>query len=286
MMKTGIIGAGKVGTSLGRYFMFGGLSISGFFDADKQSAQDAAAFTNSESMELDELVTMSDALFLTVPDGRITSVWDQIKDLPLAGKFICHCSGALSAGEAFPGITDKGAFGYSIHPLFAVSDKFHSWKELTHAYFTIEGDSEHLEEISDLFRSLGNQVRHIKAEDKVKYHCAAAICSNQVIALIQQGLSIMCECGFDEDSALKALAPIITGNVAHIVKDGTVASLTGPVERCDTGTVKKHLACLTEKDRLLYKLLSEKLVDLGKRKNPERDYEELTALLSGNVPCI
>jgi len=284
-MKTGIIGAGKVGTSLGRYFMFGGLSISDFFDADKQSAQDAAAFTNSESMELDELVTMSDALFLTVPDGRITSVWDQIKDLPLAGKFICHCSGALSAGEAFPGITDKGAFGYSIHPLFAVSDKFHSWKELTHAYFTIEGDSEHLEEISDLFRSLGNQVRHIKAEDKVKYHCAAAICSNQVIALIQQGLSIMCECGFDEDSALKALAPIITGNVAHIVKDGTTASLTGPVERCDTGTVKKHLACLTGKDKVLYKLLSEKLVELGKRKNPERDYEELTALLSRNDPC-
>ena len=285
-MKFGFIGAGKVGCSLGKYLVDHNREVAGYYDTEERFAAEAAEFTNSSAYtDVERLTADCDVLFLTVPDSLISSVWEQIKKLPVEGKFLCHCSGSLSVEDTFAGIRDRGAFGYSIHPLFAVSDKFHSWKELTHAYFTIEGDSEHLEEISDLFRSLGNQVRHIKAEDKVKYHCAAAICSNQVIALIQQGLSIMCECGFDEDSALKALAPIITGNVAHIVKDGTTASLTGPVERCDTGTVKKHLACLTGKDKVLYKLLSEKLVELGKRKNPERDYEELTALLSRNDPC-
>lgn len=278
-MKTGIIGAGKVGTSLGRYFMLHGLSISGFFDVDKKSAEEAAAFADTVCMELNELVKTSDALFLTVPDGLIYSVWNQIKDLPVAGKFICHCSGALSAKDAFPDIIDRGAFGYSIHPLFAVSDKFHSVEELTHAYFTIEGDPAHLEDISDIFRSMGNQVRHIRAEDKVRYHCAAAMVSNHVIALIQQGLEIMCSCGFDEASALAALSPIISGNVAHIVRDGTVASLTGPVERGDIGTVKKHLESLNEKDAQLYSLLSSKLVRLGERKNPGRDYFELKDLL-------
>ena len=225
------------------------------------------------------MVRNSDALFLTVPDGLISTVWNQIKDMPVEGRFICHCSGALSAEDAFPGIKDRGAFGYSVHPLFAVSDKFHSYEELPHAFFTIEGYEEHLNDITALFQSFGNPVRNIKAKDKVKYHCAAAICSNQVIALIQESLDLLSECGFDEESALSVLAPIITGNVAHIVKDGTAGSLTGPVERGDTDTVKKHLNCLNEEDRLLYRLLSRKLLSVGKKKNPQRDYSRLESLL-------
>src|SRR5699024_7185904 len=191
----------------------------------------------------EDLVRKSDALFLTVPDGRITSVWDQVKELPIEGKFICHCSGALSAKDAFPGIADRGAFGYSIHPLFAVSDRFHSYKELSNAYFTIEGDRRHLEDVKDFFASFGNPVRLIGAEDKVKYHCAAAICSNQVIALIEESLMLLGECGFDEDSALAALRPLIAGNVNKVLENGCVNSLTGPVERGDAQTVRKHLSC-------------------------------------------
>ena len=280
-MHTGIIGAGKVGCSLGKYFVLHGLSLSGFFDADIHAAQTAADFAGADFEEkLEDLVSKSDALFLTVPDGRITSVWDQVKELPIEGKFICHCSGALSAKDAFPGIADRGAFGYSIHPLFAVSDRFHSYKELSNAYFTIEGDRRHLEDVKDFFASFGNPVRLIGAEDKVKYHCAAAICSNQVIALIEESLMLLGECGFDEDSALAALRPLIAGNVNKVLENGCVNSLTGPVERGDAQTVRKHLSCLSDSDRKLYALLSGKLLTVAARKNPGRDYGELKALLS------
>ena len=279
-MRTGIIGAGKVGCSLGKYFRLNDLEVTGYYDVNENLAKEAADFTATAFIkDLDTIVKESDTLFLTVPDDLITIVWNQIKDMPLEGRFICHCSGALSAEDAFPGIKDRGAFGYSVHPLFAVSDKFHSYEELPHAFFTIEGDEEHLNDITALFQSFGNPVRNIKAKDKVKYHCAAAICSNQVIALIQESLDLLSECGFDEESALSALAPIITGNVAHIVKDGTAGSLTGPVERGDTDTVKKHLNCLNEEDRLLYRLLSRKLLSVGKKKNPQRDYSRLESLL-------
>lgn len=280
-MHTGIIGAGKVGCSLGKYFVLHGLSLSGFFDADIHAAQTAADFAGADFEEkLEDLVRKSDALFLTVPDGRITIVWDQVKELPIEGKFICHCSGALSAKDAFPGIADRGAFGYSIHPLFAVSDRFHSYKELSDAYFTIEGDRRHLEDVKDFFASFGNPVRLIGAEDKVKYHCAAAICSNQVIALIEESLMLLGECGFDEDSALAALRPLIAGNVNKVLENGCVNSLTGPVERGDAQTVRKHLSCLSDSDRKLYALLSGKLLTVAARKNPGRDYGELKALLS------
>ena len=279
-MHTGIIGAGKVGCPLAKYFMLHGLSLSGFFDADIHAAQTAADFAGADFEEkLEDLVRKSDALFLTVPDGLITTVWNQIRELPIEGKYICHCSGALSAEDAFPGIADRGAFGYSIHPLFAVSDRFHSYKELSDAYFTIEGDKRHLEDVKEFFQSFGNPVRLIRASDKVKYHCAAAICSNQVIALIKESLDLMGDCGFDEESALAALRPLIAGNVNKVLADGCVSSLTGPVERGDVQTVRKHLNCLEEKDRKLYALLSEKLLSVAGQKNPDRDYSALEALL-------
>ena len=68
-----------------------------------------------------------------------------------------------------------------------------------------------------------------------------AVCSNHVVALIQESLSLMQECGFDEESALKALAPIMLGNMQHIVENGTVNSLTGPVERADVKLSLIHI---------------------------------------------
>lgn len=280
-MKIGFIGAGKVGCSLGRYFSDSHLDVAGFYDAASQAAQEAADFSQVRAYDNKEaLVNDCDILFLTVPDGLIKQVWNQIKDFPVEGKYICHCSGALSAGDAFPEVKERGAFGYSIHPLFAVSDKFHSYKELSHAYFTIEGDDSHVSDITAMLEGLGNQVRHIKAEDKTKYHCAAAVVSNHIVGILASGMDLMTQCGFDEKSALQALSPLILGNVNHVLTYGPTASLTGPVERGDISTVQKHLNCLdTDKDKLLYSLISEKLVEIGKKKNPSRDYSKLTEVL-------
>lgn len=279
-MRTGIIGAGKVGCSLGKYFRLNNLKVTGYYDVNENLAKEAATFTETTFIEdLETIVKISDTLFLTVPDDLITTVWNQMKDMSLEGKFICHCSGALSAGDAFPGIDKCGAFGYSVHPLFAVSDKYNSYKELSHAYFVIEGDEKHREEIAGIFNNLGNEVRYIAAKDKVKYHCAAAVCSNHVVALIQESLDLMQECGFDEESALKALAPIMLGNMQHIAERGTVNSLTGPVERADVKTVEKHLNCLDEKQQMIYRLLSEVLISIVEKKNPGRDYGRLKHIL-------
>ena len=141
---------------------------------------------------METIVKISDTLFLTVPDDLITTVWNQMKDMSLEGKSICHCSGALSAGDAFPGIDKCGAFGYSVHPLFAVSDKYNSYKELSHAYFVIEGDEKHREEIAGIFNNLGNEVRYIAAKDKVKYQCRRRMVTG-VVALILRKLELMKE---------------------------------------------------------------------------------------------
>ena len=278
-MKFGFIGAGKVGCSLGKYLVDHNREVAGYYDTEERFAAEAAEFTDSSAYtDVERLTADCDVLFLTVPDSLISSVWEQIKKLPVEGKFLCHCSGSLSVEDTFAGIRDRGAFGYSIHPLFAVSDRFHSYKELDSASITIEGDSEHLNEVAAFFAGLGNEVRTIRGEDKTRYHLAAVFASNLVCGLIDESLSLMEECGFTEKAARKALAPLILGNVNHIVKDGVAESLTGPVERGDRKTLARHLSVIEGEDAQIYRLLSRRLARIASVKHPDRDYSEIKEL--------
>ena len=221
----------------------------------------------------------SDAIFLTVPDNMIRAVYGSLRGLDLRGKKICHCSGALSAGEAFPGIEALGATGYSIHPLFPVSDRWAAYKELGSAFFCIEGTGP-LDVWVKTLESLGPRVQEISGDAKVKYHAACAISSNLVCALVDTSLNLLQECGFTEAGAREALAPLALINMKHLLEDGPVQALTGPVERGDGDTVRKHLSVLGDgPEAALYRAASEVLVSIAERKNPDRDYGEIRRIL-------
>lgn len=278
--KIGFIGAGKVGVSLGKFFREGGLTVTGYYNRHREAAQEAADFTGSRCFDSAEAVAdASDAIFITVPDNQIRAVYESLRGSDLRGKKICHCSGALSAEEAFPGIEDLGATGYSIHPLFPVSDKWTSYKELGSAFFCIEGTGPLAFWVKTL-ESLGPRVQEISGEAKVKYHAACVISSNLVCALVNTSLNLLQDCGFTEAGAQEALEPLALSNMKHLLEDGPVQALTGPVERGDAETVQKHLSVLGDgPEAALYRAASEVLVSIAERKNPDRDYDGLRRIL-------
>ncbi len=270
-----------MGFTLGKYLTEHGKKVTGYYSRNTHSAREAAQFTDTKACDsLAELIHESDVLFLTVPDSSITSVYEEIAAHPIRGKYICHCSGEKTSAEAFPGIDKTGAYEYSVHPLFAVSDKYHAYEELPDVFFTIEGNKDHLDGIRGMLSEAGLQTRLIDPADKTRYHAAAAAASNLVIGLLDQSISMLCECGFSEEDARAALTPLVLGNVRHLLRDGTVQALTGPVERSDTETVRKHLASLdSRRDRVLYSLLSLRLADIAQRKHPDRDYTAVEKIL-------
>jgi predicted short-subunit dehydrogenase-like oxidoreductase (DUF2520 family) len=283
-MKIGLIGAGKVGFTLGKFFAEGGIPVTGYYSRSRVSAQEAAEFTQTRCYDqMEALIQESDAIFLTVPDGAITEVYRQVSQYEIRDKLICHCSGALSASDAFPGIEQTGACGYSIHPLFPISSKYHAYRELSDAFFCLEGNETHLPQLQTLLEGLGCRVQIIPAEAKVRYHAGCAIASNLVCGLIQESIDLLTTCGFSSELALAALSPLMRSNMNHLAQVGPTAALTGPVERGDTATVQKHLACFDSQDeRELYRLLSKKLVDVAQQKNPDRDYQPLRHVLKEN----
>ena len=281
-MRIGFIGAGKVGFSLGKYFAENGAELSGYYSRSLASAEDAAAFTGSEPFdEPAKLLKVSDAVFITVPDGTIRSVWDDIKLLDLKGKMICHCSGAMTAAEAFPDALSKGASGFSIHPLFPVSSKYETYKLLGSAFFCIEGDADGISVWQDMLTSFGNKTRLISGNCKREYHAACAISSNLMCGLAKLSLELMQKCGFTEHEALEALRPLAMSNMQRLFEVGPAEALTGPVERNDVSTVKKHLKCFdTDNDRAMYTSVSRKLTEIASKRHPDSDYSEMERLLS------
>lgn len=279
-IRIGFIGAGKVGFTLGKFFRSKGIRVTGYYSKHAESANEAATFTDSTFFEeLKDIVSESDALFLTVPDGEIAGVFNRIKDFDIQGKYICHCSGALSSDVAFEGIRSTGASGYSIHPLFPISSKYDCYEELSDAFFCIEGDSSGIEIFDSLLKQMGLKVRRIAGEDKIKYHSACVFASNLVCGVIAESLKQLGECGFAEDEALQAVKPLIESNIKHILDVGPVEALTGPVERADVTTIGKHMDVLEGQSLDMYKVLSRRIVDCARRKNPGREYKKLEDML-------
>ena len=279
-MRIGFIGAGRVGFTLGKYMKEHGAEVTGYYSRTSEHAEEAARFTDTEVYDdPDKLIKDSDYIYLTVSDNAIEPLFRELDaKYDLTGKTFCHTSGAMSS-KAFADSKHE-VYGYSVHPNFAVSDKLTSYLNFQNAFITIEGSHQHLGEIVEFYRDIGLHVGVISAESKPKYHAASVFASNFVCGIYGTAIRLLTECGFSDESAHMALKGLFLGNATGVAERGPVAQLTGPVERCDTKTINKHLEVLSDQDAELYKLLTSETLTLAKEKNVDRDYSELERLLT------
>lgn len=274
-MDIGIIGAGKVGCSFGKYLKEHRIPVTGYYSKTYESAKYAAEFTRTECFaDLTDIILASDTLMIATPDDSIREVWDCIARYDIQDYIICHFSGSLSS-DVFSGVGKKKAHACSIHPIYAFSDKNTSYQKLNEAYFTIEGDDFAVEQMTALLEKMGNHVIRIRPQKKALYHSAASLVSNHVLGVIDVGMQIMEECGFTKGDAYAAFTPLILNNIHAGCKMGCKEALTGPIERNDIATVDRHLSVLTGTAKDIYESVGNELVIMAKEKNPERDYTSM-----------
>ena len=172
----------------------------------------------------------------------------------------------------------------SLHPMLAFNSKETSIDSIQKAFFTLEGSNAGIQKIKTILNETG--IEHtVLSNDaspddlKAKYHLASVLVSNCVVGLFSMGQDLLCECGFSKEESLKALSPLFINNANNIIEQGVSHALTGPVLRNDAITVKKHMNGLNDNDIELYRLLSQKLYEISKNKNPQKDYNEIKKLL-------
>lgn len=262
-MDTSIIGAGRVGTSLGYALSKKGYRIKALSCVSLRSAQESRTIIGDGKPLTDNIETAKrgELVVISVPDEVIEKVGKElaVSDIEWSKKFVFHCSG-LHAAEILKSLEKKGAMTASFHPVQSFSHKTADLKQFKGIYFGLEGCSEALSLGKKIVRQLGGHFLILRAEDKPAYHAACSIASNFFVVLLDVAVSLLEKIGIKDDEASQIVLPLVQGTLHNVKKFNIGSSLTGPVIRGDRQSVQKHIESLRN-----FPPYDEVYVDLAKR---------------------
>jgi len=275
-MKTvAIIGAGRVGSSVGYLLNRAGYAVLSVAARTTASAEKAAAFIGAGKATTDVVQAAAgvEVVFITTPDRAIREVCATIAAAGVLrpGAIVIHMSGAHSLGllDAAKSVgTDRAV----LHPLQSLASNEQGVRTLPGSYFRIEADETAQVAAREIVKALGGieLVMPKWSSDKdsaALYHAGAVAVSNYFVALVHYGLKFYEALGADKQEALKAVLPLIKGTLHNIETLGIPDALTGPIMRGDTETVQDHLEAMRKRTPELadlYKALAIQTVSVAR----------------------
>lgn len=291
-MRFSVIGPGRVGLALAAAMLAAGHTLVDLLGERPQAARDAqrrlgAGRVVSSLSELDGTV---DWLWLTTPDDRIAEVAQALAAAGVMrpGALVCHASGALPAATLAP-LEAGGCLIASIHPLQTFARRWPP-APLADGIMVIEAEGEALRRCERLVAALGGRALTLTPGSKALYHAAACVAANHLIGLQACAVELLIRSGIPAEEAWPALWPLVKRTVDNAA-EGLVAALTGPIERGDVATVRRHLSALAqlppeaaERHEGLYRQLALATLDVAAA-DPDRHgradrYRALRAILS------
>lgn len=284
-----IVGAGAVGTALARALTTGGYRVDAVLSRTGESAQALATRVEASvaSTHSDALPQTVRCVFVCVPDDAIGEVAEALAAVahPWEQTIVAHTSGVHTA-EALAPLAREGAGTMSFHPMqtFAGEAPPSAFEGIT---VGLEGDEGAVAAGQTLAQALGARPLVLTAGEKGRYHCAAALASNGLVALMGVVEEVFGELHSGDEARVRdVFTPLVEQSWTNIEQEGTEAALTGPVARGDEETVKAHLKTLrTTTPHLIpaYVALSTEAVRLavrGGQLEPERAQDLLQTLKS------
>lgn len=283
----GFIGAGTVGTALAVRLRGRGYGVTAVASRTRASAERLAGMVDGcRACDSPQAVAdAADLVFITTPDAAIPQVAARVKWRP--GQGVVHCSGADSLDILAPA-AECGALRGGFHPLQTFATVAYAIENIPGSTFALEADGDLLATLKEMAAALGGHWIELRPGDKVAYHAAAVMACNYLITLVKLSTDLWKTFGVSTPEATQALLPLLRGSLNNLDNVGLPHSLTGPIARGDSGTVRKHLAALSERAPGLlpaYEELGRQTVPiaLAKGKIDKEKASELNAILGR--PC-
>ena len=287
-----IIGAGRVGGSIGYLLARAGYVITALAARSRESAEQAQKFVGSgePTTGVVKAASGSGIVFITTPDRTIKSISEQLAtgEALSSGMIVVHMSGAHSL-ELLDAVKQSGAHRAVIHPLQSLASMEQGIKNLPGSFFRIEADPEAQETARELVKALGGIELVMPGwtsdtHSAMLYHAGAVAVSNFFVALVDYGLKFYQRLGADKKEALNAVLPLIRGTLTNIETVGIPDALTGPIVRGDAQTVREHIKAMEEKAPELvglYKELAKQTISVARDRGslPEETVQELLNLV-------
>jgi len=285
-----IIGAGRLGTVLGRALMKAGYEIKVAVARRPAHAQRAARAIGPKVIPLAakdlrqitseqlKIFDSIDLFLITTPDDQIGVVSEGLSALlrhssgsngkPNLNKTILHSSGALSS-EILAPLRKAGFSTGSLHPLVSISDPLGNPEIFVGVFFCLEGDSRALRTAERIVHRLGGHSFTLQGRMKPLYHAAAVTTSGHVVALFDIALEMLSHCGLKSRKAQRILLPLLQSTLTNLASKVPAKALTGTFARADVATARRHLAALHSerlKDALsAYLLLGRRSAELARK---------------------
>ncbi|KPJ74204.1 hypothetical protein AMJ52_01410 [candidate division TA06 bacterium DG_78] len=271
-MKIGLIGCGKVGTTL-FYLLKKNNRIVGVYDTNKRHEKNALRLLHiNKNLPLRELCMGSDVLFIATTDGQILPAYKRIKPFLHTKKYIYHFSGLLPA-EIFP--KTKNILRCSIHP-FATFPKIVIPPRKHYILFT-QGDREAQQVAKRIFSKEHFTLHNISKSKKPLYHLLGVFSSNLIVGLVSAIDELARRMDWKEDDMSAVVLPLIEETLYNIRNYKIKNALSGPLERGDVKIVRQHLKMLTGNKTLqnTYKVLSLNILKNILKAKKKKEIEKL-----------
>ncbi|MGD9662884.1 MAG: Rossmann-like and DUF2520 domain-containing protein [Porticoccaceae bacterium] len=243
-----LVGCGRVAKTLGRLIVDRQLATLGtIYSRNLDRGEQACEFIG-EGAATDNFHTLTQAKIwlIAVSDDAIAPVCQQLAEqshLDWSGSTVFHCSGIHSATLLKP-LAEKGAATASLHPIHSFANPADSIAQFQGTYCTTEGDSEAVVCLTEIFTALGATTVPIRGDSKALYHAATAVASNHLVALIANSIELLALSGVEHAVASTMLRTLILGSATNALTTSPQAALTGPIQRGDSDSVRKHLMAI------------------------------------------
>jgi predicted short-subunit dehydrogenase-like oxidoreductase (DUF2520 family) len=286
-----IIGAGKVGSVLGRILADRGGRVVAVISRSRSSARKCARFVGCKlySTSLDDLPPETSLILITTPHGAVEEVGlalSRLEQLRFKRLNVCHASGMLTA-EALAPLAARGATVFSFHPLQTFPRDFEPRDivdSIVGIYYGVDGTRKGLATARRLATLLRGHTIEVPPEMRVFYHAACVVASNHLTGLLAVLESMYAKLGNSQKKFFPVFMPIIMATLRNVNATSPVQALSGPVARGGTETVARHFdAVRTYAPELIryFSSLTDETITLAARKgslSPER-VEEMRQLV-------
>ncbi|HEY6626670.1 MAG TPA: DUF2520 domain-containing protein [Ignavibacteriaceae bacterium] len=246
--KIVVIGAGKLAYSLSSALVKSGYNVQSIVSRKLNSAKSLAKqFSIPQySNSLKKIPAEVNVFFLTVPDGEIKKVADALSGIKknFVGSLCIHFSGVENI-SALKALAKKGCATGSLHLIRPFPSK--NIVDIKNSPASIETESMQSKTfLLQLCRKLKLKSHTINSEEKVFHHIAAVHSSNFLVGNLFNAFSLISSKSKYPQSILKKTTQSALDNVFKL---SPAKALSGPIDRGDVYTIKKHIETLDSKIR-------------------------------------
>lgn len=244
--KIVIIGAGKISYSIASSLIKADKSVVSIISHDIKSAQALADkfHIKNFSDDINKIPKSANLFFLTVPDTEInkTAVKLYGLDLNFKNSIFIHFSGAENISILEP-VTMKGARIASIHLMQTFPSK--RIVKLSGVYSAIETNDDNLFVLLKKFcEELGFVPFRISSQFKPYYHLAGVFASNFMAGTMFIAKKFLEMNDIPPEYFFDLLTATVYTTLDNIKKIGPSKALSGPIDRGDLKTIKKHIEAI------------------------------------------